>query len=321
MTTSAGGTSTIKKICPGPAEMIMHFYKCQATNDDVVTIPNVTYVHYALAVANATSHGGAAALSEEALTIEQATYLNEVKFTAGGDEYVNGFSISDIDDADDCTGAGTAASSITYYKVAPGPSDGYVSSGVSDGGMIVAYFEAVVTSNEAISFHKVGINKVLGCIARSISSGAHTAAECTLGDADELHKVQITTGALSDADVRGIVWGYSDDSAKAANTGTTLTEATGVKIYKLFPGPSEANLTYFKNTEVSTNEGLTITGMTEARFALGSKFATGATTVNVFTVPASSTELSMIKDTSTNTDVDVRGIVIGDLATAGWSSS
>ncbi len=322
MTTEAGGTKTITPLAPGPAERIVHFWTCQATDNDVITIPNrVTYVHYATAVANATSHGGAAALSREETTIETATKLDEVLFQAGNEEYLSGFSISDIDEADDVSGEGTAASTITYYKVAPAPSDGAVSSGVSTGGMIAVYFEGTVTTNEAISFGNVGIDKVIGAVAFSVASRAFTNSACTLGDSDELHKVKFTTGGHTDADHRGIVWGYSDDAAKAANTGTTLTEATGVSIYKLFPGPAEVNLRMFQNDSVDTDEGITVTGMTEARFAMAHKVAAGISTVNAVTCPASaSTELNMVKITTTNSSVDVRGIVIGDVGTAGWSS-
>ena len=320
MTTEAGGTKVITNLAPDPAERIVHFFTCTATNDDVITIPGVTYVHDAWAVANATSHGGAAALSNEEITIEQATYLDEVKFQAGNDEYLTGFTVSDIDEADDDTSTGTAASDISYYKVAPGPSEGKYGA-TSDGGMIAVYFEGTVTSNEAISFDKVGIDKVVGCLAFSVSANAFTATEATLGDSDELNKVKFTTGGLTDADVRGIVWGYKDDSIKAANTGTTLTEATGVKIYKLFPGPAEVNVKMFQNSEVSTNEGITITGMTEARFAVAHKIAAGVSTINGVTCPTGTAgEEAMVKITTTNSDVDVRGIVIGDLGTAGWSS-
>lgn len=316
MTTEAGGTTTLKKICPGPSEMIMHFFACTATNDDVVTIPDsVTYVHDSWAVANSVAHGGAAALSNEEITIETATKLNEVLFQAGGDEYLTGFAFSDIDAADSLTGTGTAAADITYYKVAPGPSDGGTNK------LKAVYFEATVTSDEGISFDNVGIDKVIGAICFSVSTNAFTAAEATLGDADELHKVQITTAALSDADVRGIVWGYGDKGIAAANTGTTLTEATGIKIWKLFPGPAEVNMTYFGNTEVSTNEGVSITTMTEARFALAHKIAAGISTINAVTCPTgTATEENMVKITTTNTDVEVRGIVIGDVGTPGWSS-
>lgn len=322
MTTEAGGTKVITPLAPGPAERIVHFWTCTATDNDVITIPDsVTYVHDAWAVANSVSHGGAAALSNEEITIEQATYLDEVKFQAGNDEYLTGFSVSDIDEADDVTSSGTAASTITYYKVAPGPSQGYVSSGVSSGGMRAVYFEATVTSDEGISFDKAGIDKVYGAICFSVSSRAFTAAEATLGDSDEMHKVQITTAALSDADVRGIVWGVQDKEQAASNTGTTITEATGVKIYKIWPGPAECNVRMFQNSEVSTNEGITVTGMTEARFAIAHKIASGVSTINAVTCPASaSSELNVVKVTTTNSDVDVRGIVIGDLGTAGWSS-
>ena len=321
MTTEAGGTLTIKPIAPGPAEMIVHFFTCQATDNDVVTIPDrVTYVHYATAVANSVSHGGAATLSREEVTVETATKLDEVLFQNGNDEFVTGFAISDIDEEDSVTGTGTAASTVNYYKVAPGPSQGGMSSGVHTGGMQIVYFEGTVTSNEAISFDKVGIDKVIGAIAFSVSSSAFTNTDCTLGDADELHKIQFTTGALSDADIRGIAWGYTDDVSKAANTGSTLTEATGVKLFKLWPGPAEVNMRYFGNTEVSSNECVTITGMTEARFAIAHKFASGVSTAQDLTVPATSTELNKVKDTTTNTNVAVRGIVIGDVPTAGWSS-
>ncbi len=322
MTAEAGGTTTITPLAPGPAERIVHFWTCTATNDDVVTIPDrVTYVHDAWAVANGTSHGGAAALSNEEITIETATKLNEVLFQAGGDEYLTGFSLSDIDEADNVTGAGTAASDIIYYKVAPGPSQGAVSSGVSTGGMICVYFEGTVSSDEAISFDKVGIDKVIGCLAFSVATNAFTATEATLGDADELHKVKFTTGAMSDADIRGLVWGYTDDVSKAANVGTTLTEATGVKIWKIFPGPAEVNMRAFENTEVSTNEGIPVTGMTEVRFAIAHKIAAGVSTINGVTAPTGTvTEENMVKITTANSDVAVRGIAIGDVGTAGWSS-
>jgi len=322
MTTEAGGVRVITPLAPGPAERIVHFWTCTATNSDVVTIPDsVTYVHEAWAVANATSHGGAAALSNEEITIETATKLDEVLFQAGNDEYLTGFSVSDIDEADDISGAGTAASDINYYKAAPGPSDGNVSSGVSTGGMRAVYFEATVTSDRGIPFDKVGIDKVIGAVCFSVASRAFTVAEATLGDADEMHKVKITTGALVSADVRGIVWGYQDKAQAALNIGTTITNATSIKIWKLWPGPAECNFRMFQNTEVSTNEGITITGMTEARFALAHKIAAGISTINAVTCPASaSTELNMVKITTANTTVDVRGIVLGDLGQPGWSS-
>jgi len=324
MTTEAGGTKVITPLAPGPAERIVHFWTCQASDNDVITIPNrVTYVHDAWAVANATSHGGAAALSNEETTIETATKLNEVLFQNGNDEYVSGFSVSDIDEADSTSGTGTAADSITYYKTAPAPADGAISGGVSTGGMIAVYFEGTVSSDEGISFDKVGIDKVIGCKAFSVASRAFTATEATLGDADELQKVKFTTGAMTDADIRGIVWGYTDDVAKAANTGTTLTEATGVSIWKLFPGPAEVNLRMLQNTEVSTNEKITVTGMTEARFAIVHKIAAGVSTINAVTVPAlalGNSEDNAVKVTTANSDVDVRGIVIGDVGTAGWSN-
>lgn len=322
MTTAAGGTSTITPLAPGPAERLVHFFTCTATDDDVVTIPNrVTYVHDAWAVANATSHGGAAALSNEEITVETATKLNEVLFQNGNGEYLTGFSVSDIDEADSTSGTGTAADDITYYKTAPAPADGAISGGVSTGGMICVYFEATVTSDEAVSFDKVGIDKVIGCLAFSVSANAHTATEATLGDSDELNKVKFTTGAMTDADIRGLVWGYTDDAAKAANTGTTLTEATGVKIWKVFPGPAEVNLRAFENTEVSTNEGISVSGVTELRFAVAHKIAAGVSTINAVTAPTGTTgEENMVKITTANSDVEVRGIAIGDVGTAGWSS-
>ncbi len=208
MTTEAGGTLKITPLAPGPAERLVHFYTCQATDNDVVTIPDsVTYVHYATAVANGTSHGGAATLSREETTIEPATKLNEVLFQNGNDEYVTGFSISDIDEDDSVSGTGTAADSITYYKDAPGPSQGAVSSSVSTGGMIAVYFECTASQNEGISLDKVGIDKVYGSIAFTVASRAFTATDSTVGDSDELHKVKFSSSISADSDVRGIVIG------------------------------------------------------------------------------------------------------------------
>lgn len=322
MTTEAGGTLVNKPLAPGPAEMLVHFWTCTATNDDVITIPDsVTYVHYATAVANATSHGGAAALSNEETTIETATKLDEVLFQAGNDEYLTGFSISDIDAADSVTGTGTAASTIKYYKVAPGPSQGYATGGVSDGGMIAVYFEATVTTNESIPFDKVGIDHVYGAICFSVAANAFTAIESTVGDSDEKHKVKISTAVGNDKDVRGIVWGVSDDVAKAANTGTTLTDATGIKIYKIWPGPAECNVRYWSNDSVDTDECVTITGMTEARFAISHSIAAGISTISTITTPSTAiTEANKITITEGgHSSATVRGIVIGDLGTAGWS--
>jgi len=322
MTTEAGGTTTITPLAPGPAERIVHFWTCTATNDDVITIPNgVTYVHDAWAVANATSHGGAAALSNEEITIEQATYLDEVKFQAGNDEYLTGFSISDIDEVDDVTSSGTAASTITYYKVAPGPADGAVSSNVSTGGMICVYFEATVSSNESIPFDKVGIDHVFGAICFSVATNAFTAIESTVGDSDEKHKVKISTAVGTDKDVRGIVWGISDDVAKAANTGTTLTNATGVKIFKIFPGPAEVNVRAFENDSIDQNEGVNITGMTEVRFAMAHQINSGVSLIKTVTAPSgTATEENMVVLTGTGTGITIKGIAIGDVTTAGWSS-
>ena len=321
MTTEAGGTRTTKVLAPDPAEMIWTFFTAQASDNDVVTIPGTTSAHYATAVANATAHGGSAALSREEITIETATKLDEVLFQAGNDEYVTGFAISDVDDADDTSGTGTASTSITYYKVTPGPASGAVSSNVSTGGLIVAYFEGTVSSDEAIDFSNIGIDKVYGAIAYRVSgANAFTNSECTVGVSTELQKVKFTEAAQTDVDMRGLVWGIADDASKATNTGTTLTSATGIKLYKISPGPSEVKVLFVKNTEVSTNEGITVTELTEARFAVMHKIASGISTTNAVTVPASATELNMVKVTTTNTDVDVRGIVIGDVkSNAGWS--
>jgi len=294
---------TIREIFPNPEIIMSFFTQSEIDTNQAVTLSTMDNIKFAVTLRN-----NAGTLAYLAHTIEVSGEKQKIKLTDGGetDVAITGFALGFRDSAVAAANTGATLTEATGTKVerklAPGPAEG-----------ILVFGDCNMTTNEAVPITPLKNGIVEGAYILKSAVGILTQESAVIDDSNELHKIKNATSNASNVDCRFMAWGFANSSSD--NSGSDLTSADNINLYKVAPGPSEYKAYYFEAT-MSTDESVTFSGLDVIDGAIAYKYASGATTEQTLTIEIAA-ELNKIKNTTTNSDVTVRGIVWGRKNSAG----
>lgn len=294
---------TIRELFPNSEMLVYWFNNTEVTTDEAITMTGMDFVKFAITLRN-----NSGSLDYLAHTIDVSNEYNHIKVTDSGesDVEVTGLAVGYADSyyagLNTATTTTEAGGTTTIRKLAPGPAEGILCCG-----------DANIQTDEGITITPIQNGVVEGAYILKVASGVLTSESTVIDVTNEVHKIKDDATNVANVDVRFLAWG--DANASSGNTAATLTAADTQNVYKIAPGPSEYKMYYFEAT-MSTNESVTFAGLDVIDGAIAYKYASGATTEQTLTIEVTG-ELNKVKNTTTNSDVEVRGIVWGRKNAAG----